>query len=121
MNKDRIAKLESIAKELVTKFIFEELEDYEKNFWIITITWTKISSDLSYLDIFVSSLINMETLPKTLAKHNYKIQKKFNKNVEIRKLPKIRFRYDYKWKISGDILQTINSLKNKKSKYLNIW
>ena len=111
MNKDRIAKLESVAKELVTKFIFEELEDSEKNFWLITITWTKISSDLSYLDIFVSSLVNMNILPKTLAKHNYKIQKKFNKSIKIRKLPRIRFRYDEKWKISGDVLQTINSLK----------
>ena len=110
MNKERIAKLESITKELVTKFIFEELEDSENIFWLITITWTKISPDLSYLDIFVSSLKNSQLLPKTLAKHNYHIQKKLNTSIAIRKLPKIRFRYDDKWETSGDILQIINNL-----------
>jgi len=32
MNSERIKKLERIAQELVTRFIFEELEDSEKNF-----------------------------------------------------------------------------------------
>ena len=111
MNKDRIAKLESVARGLVTTFIFEELEDAENIFWIITVTWTKISSDLSYIDIYVSSLTNSELLTKTLAKHNYTIQKKLNKSIWIRKLPRIRFRYDDKWEVSWDILQTIKNLK----------
>ena len=111
MNKDKIAKLESITKELVTKFILEELNLIWDNFWIITVTWTKISSDLSYLDIFVSSIKNNELLTKKLAKNNYLIQKKLNKSIDIRKLPKIRFRYDNKWKLSSDIIETINSLK----------
>ena len=33
------------------------------------------------------------------------------KSIDIRKLPKIRFRYDNKWKLSSDIIETINSLK----------
>jgi ribosome-binding factor A len=33
-------------------------------------------------------------LTKTLAKHAHAIQRKFNKAVAVRKLPKIRFRYD---------------------------
>jgi len=110
MNKERIKKLESLAQELITWFIFEELEDSEKDFWLITVTWTKISSDLSYLDIFVSSIKNSEILTKTLAKHNHIIQKKFNKAVAIRKLPRIRYRYDERWAIWQDVCDTINSL-----------
>jgi len=103
MNEQRLKKLENIASRLVSKFIFEELEDTEAIFWIITITWVKISSDLSYLDIYVSSFKNTNILAKTLAKHNYHIQKKLNKEIEIRKLPKIRFRYDS----SGEVWQEV--------------
>ena len=103
MNEQRIKKLEIVSRELVSNFIFEELEDAEKTFWIITITWVKISSDLSYLDVFVSSLHNGDILPKTLAKHNYEIQKRLNKSIDIRKLPRIRFRYDDKWAIGQEV------------------
>ena len=112
MNQQRISKLESIAKQLVSNFIFEELEDSEQIFWIITVTWIKISSDLSYLDIYVSSFKNSDILPKTLAKHNYTIQKKLNKAIDIRKLPKIRYRYDSKWEIWEAICKQINKYTN---------
>lgn len=111
MNQERIKKLERLSRELISSFIFEELEDSELNFWIITITWVKISSDLSYLDVFVSSFKNWEILTKTLAKHNYKIQWRFNRIINIRKLPKIRFRYDWSWKIWQEIWDLINNLK----------
>ena len=110
MNKERIKKLERISRELLTNFIFEELDDSQLIFWIITITWVKISSDLSYLDIFVSSMINWDTLPKTLAKHNREIQSRLNKALNIRKLPKIRFRYDNSWETWQDICNIINEI-----------
>lgn len=110
MNQERIKKLERVSRELVTNYIFEELEDSELTFWIITITWVKISSDISYLDIFVSSLNNWEILTKTLAKHNYNIQWRFNKALNIRKLPKIRFRYDNSWAIWEEVCKVINKV-----------
>jgi len=110
MNKDRIKKLERVSRELVTNFIFEELEDSERMFWIITVTWVKISSDLSYLDIFVSSLLNWEKLAKTLAKHNREIQWRFNRAIEIRKLPRIRFRYDDSWARWQEVYETIRKV-----------
>lgn len=110
MNNERIKKLESISRKLITSFIFEEIEDTEKNFWIITITWIKISTDLSYLDIYVSSLQNWEILTKTLAKHNNEVQKRLNKLLNIRKLPKIRYRYDNSWAKWQEICQTINKI-----------
>jgi len=110
MNQERIKKLESISRELVSHYILEELDDSELTFWIITVTWTKISPDLSYLDIFVSSLHNWEILAKTLAKHNREIQWRFNRAVNIRKLPKIRFRYDNKWAVWQEVCELINSI-----------
>ena len=110
MNQERIKKLESVSRELVSHYILEELDDSELNFWIITVTSVKISSDLSYLDIFVSSLLNWDMLPKTLAKHNREIQWRFNRALNIRKLPKIRFRYDDKWAIWQEVCEVIKSI-----------
>ncbi len=107
MNKERIKKLEWVALELVSSYVFNSLEDSEQIFWIITILWVKISSDLSYLDIYVSSLKNWNTLTKTLAKHNHEIQSRLNKKIGIRKLPKIRFRYDDSWEVWQKITDTI--------------
>jgi len=110
MNKERIKKLESVSRELVSRYILEELDDSELNFWLITVTWVKISSDLSYLDIFVSSLLNWDLLTKTLAKHNKEIQWRFNRALSIRKLPKIRFRYDESWAIWQEVCEVIKSI-----------
>jgi len=110
MNNERIKKLERVSRELITSFIFEELDDTELTFGIITVTWVKISSDLSYLDIFVSSLLNWEILPKTLAKHNREIQWRFNRALKIRKLPKIRFRYDDSGAVWQNVCDTINKV-----------
>lgn len=110
MNQERIRKLERVSRELVTNFIFEELEDSELTFWIITVTWVKISSDLSYLDIYVSSLKNGNILAKTLAKHNYEVQAKFNRILNIRKLPRIRYRYDNSWAIWQEVCEVINQV-----------
>ena len=110
MNQERIKKLERVARELISNFIFEELEDSELTFWIITVTWVKISSDISYIDIFVSSLLNWEILTKTLAKHNREIQWRFNKALSIRKLPKIRFRYDDAWATWQEVCNVINEI-----------
>jgi len=108
MNKERIKKLEAVTHELVSNYIFESLEDSEQIFGIITITWVKISSDISYLDIYVSSLKKWELLTKTLAKHNHEIQSRLNKKIEIRKLPRIRFRYDDSWEVWQNVCNTIN-------------
>lgn len=110
MNKERIKKLESVSRELVSQYILEELDDSELNFWLITVTGVKISSDLSYLDIFVSSLLNWDILPKTLAKHNREIQWRFNRALSIRKLPKIRFRYDESGAIWQEVCEVIKSI-----------
>lgn len=109
MKEERIKRLEWTAQKILSEIIFEEIEDSEKIFWIITITKVKVSQDLSYLDIYVSSFQNKEILAKTLAKHAYWIQKKFNKRIGLLKMPKFRFRYDE----SGERFSKIDNLIKK--------
>lgn len=110
MKQDRLKKLEGIIQELVSRFIFEEIEDAEQIFWIITITKVKVSPDLSYLDVFVSAFNEKELLTKTLAKHAHDIQRKISHTMDIRKIPRIRFRYDEEGIVSSVITKQINDL-----------
>jgi len=110
MNKERLNKLESVAKQLVSGFLLEEIREIEEDFWLINVSGVKISSDISYLDVYISSFKNSDILAKTLAPYAPEITRKLHKNLPLRKLPKIRFRYDESWEIGGKIIEKINSL-----------
>ena len=110
MNQEKIKKLENISRWIIAEFFMEELREVEAEFSLINIAKVEISSDLSYLDIFVSSFKNQELLTKTLAKYAPEMNRKLHKKLSLRKMPKIRFRYDESWEISSEILWTINNL-----------
>ncbi len=110
MNKERLKKLEATSHKVLSDIIFEETSEIWTDFWLITITEIEISPDLSYLDVWVSAFKNEDILAKTLAKKNHIIQSRYNKTINIRKLPKIRYRYDNKGKIWQTICETINEI-----------
>ena len=110
MNSDKLKKLESISQKIISEFFIEELRELDIDFWLINIAWVKISSDLSYLDISISSFKNQDILTKTIAKYAPEMNRKLHKKLSIRKMPKIRLKYDESWEISQDILKTINNL-----------
>jgi len=110
MSKERLKKIESVVIELVWEVLGEQIKEIESDFGMINITWVKISSDFSYLDIYVSSLKNTEQLTKTLADFAPILHKFLAKKLSLRKLPKARFRYDGTWEIAQDITLTINNL-----------
>ncbi|ATU05440.1 hypothetical protein BKN14_03230 [Candidatus Gracilibacteria bacterium HOT-871] len=110
MNKDRLKKLEATSHKVLSDIIFEETSEIGTDFGLITITEIEISPDLSYLDVWVSAFKNEDILAKTLAKKNHIIQSRYNKTINIRKLPKIRYRYDNKGKIGQTICETINEI-----------
>lgn len=121
MNKERLKKLEVTSHKVLSDIIFEETSEIWVEFWLITITEIIISPDLSYLDVWVSAFKNEDILAKTLAKKNWIIQSRYNKAINIRKLPRIRYRYDNKWKIWQEIAQTINKVtENLESKDNNL-
>ena len=110
MNKERLKKLESTSHKILWDIIFEETSEIWVDFWLITITEIVISPDLSYLDVWVSAFKNEDILAKTLAKKNWIIQSRYNKAINIRKLPRIRYRYDNKWKIWQEASVVINEI-----------
>ncbi len=116
MNSERLKKIENESKKILSNIIFEETSELLNDFWLITITEVKISADFSYIDVFVSSMKSQNLLTKALAKKNHIIQHRYNKTLDIRKLPKIRYRYDNKWETSEKILETINKITKDNEK-----
>lgn len=113
MNLDKKKKLETTSRKLISNFVIERIEDNDRIFWLINVNWVEISSDLSYLDVFVSSFENTELLTKTLAKYARNMESIILKNLEMRKVPRIRFRYDEKWEIGQKVIAEINKLEIK--------
>lgn len=113
MKAERIQKAQSISKKLLSEYILQDLQELSVDFWIITITQVIISNDLSYMDIYVSSLKNMENLTKSLWEIAPNMQKILGKKIDFIKVPRIRFRYDESWIQSFQVYKTIKELPSK--------
>lgn len=110
MKEERKKKWESIMQKIASDYIVEELREDSWDFGIITITETKISPDFSYVDFYVSSLYKSELLTKFLAEYAQEIENRMCRCMAIRKIPKVRFRYDETGKTSFEIYQEIKKL-----------
>ncbi len=113
MNETRLKKMNSMLKELVWNIILENTFEIQSDFWLITVNSVELAPDMSYLDIFVSSIKNSELLCKSLANYAQIIKEGINKEITLRKTPIIRFRYTDEMEFSTDLLQKINSLEIK--------
>ncbi len=110
MDTQRLKKVERLSLKLISDYFLEQIKDIEEDFGLINILGVRLSPDLSYLDIYVSSFKNWDILCKTLAKYAPELTWKLHRTLTLRKLPKLRFRYDSSWEKSQKILDTINSL-----------
>lgn len=113
MKAERLQKAESITKKLIWEYLIQELQELTIEYGIVTITDAKISSDLSYLDIYVSTLRNKDTITKKLAEYAHPIHRMLGQKINFIKVPKIRFRYDETGETSFGIYQTISQLDIK--------
>lgn len=111
MNQERTKRMESKLKEIITSKLFELTAEIQSDFWIINVNWVKISPDMSYLDVLVSSIKSQDTLCKALAVYAQELKQEINKNITLRKTPIIRFRYDNSNETTIDLLSKIEALK----------
>ena len=113
MKESRREKAESITQKLISEYIITELPELIIDFWIVTITQVKISSELSYIDVFVSCMKNTELLTKKLALYAHPLHRILWREIDFIKVPKIRFRYDESGKNMFEIAQLIDSVEKK--------
>lgn len=110
MKADRLKKMNSMLKEIVWKCIMEQTLEVQSEFWLITVNDVELASDMSYLDVFVSSLKNSDTLCKKLALYAQDVKEAINKDITLRKTPIVRFRYSNEMELSTKLISKINSL-----------
>lgn len=113
MNDARTKKMNAMLKEIVSTALLEATLEVQSDFWLITVNSVRIAPDMSYLDIFVSSIKNKEILCKTLAPNAQFIKESINKAVTLRKTPIVRFRYDDEMEVSTHLMGKINQLEIK--------
>ena len=109
----KIDRLNNMFVEEISKIIHEEIKDRDIGF--VTITDAKITNDLSFAKIYVTSLDdNREKVLNALNKASGFIRTMLCDRVKIRKMPEIHFVYDesieYGKKIE-DIIERINNEK----------
>lgn len=110
MREDRRKKAEHISKKMISTYLVQELPESMSEYGLITLTDTKLSQDLSYIDVYVSSLKSSDTLTKYLALYARDIEKQLCKNLPLIKIPRVRFRYDTTHKDAFEIYQKIQEL-----------
>ena len=107
----KLERLGNIMLEEISKVIHEEIRDEDIQF--VTITFVKISSDLSYAKVYFTTLKDdkKEEIVKALNGASKFIRGKLFDRVIIRKMPELTFVYDdsigYGQKIEG-IIKEIN-------------
>ncbi len=111
MNEQKLKKFENISRKIISDALTQDIELDHATFGLINITTLKLSSEHSYLDVYVSSFKKPEDLAKYMSEHASYIQKRLGKNIGSYKIPKIRFRYDDSWENSQDINSIISNLE----------
>ncbi|MBW7954260.1 ribosome-binding factor A [Candidatus Gracilibacteria bacterium] len=111
MKENRLNRYNSELKEIVGNCLLNHTIEMQKEFGLITVNEVNLATDLSYLDIFVSSITNQDKLCKELALYAQEIKVSINKNIVLRKMPIIRFRYRDEMEFTTNLLKKINSLE----------
>ncbi len=107
----KIERLQNAFVEKISKIIQEEIKDSRIDF--VTVTYVKISSDLSYAKVYFTCLHDeaKDEVIRVLNNASKFIERKLCDLVEIRKMPELTFVYDnsieYGNKIE-DIIEKIN-------------
>ena len=109
----KIDRLNNMFVEEISKIIHEEIKDKEIGF--VTITDARITNDLSFAKVYITSLSNnREKVLNSLNKASGFIRTMLCDRVKMRKMPELQFVYDesieYGKKIE-DIIERINNEK----------
>ena len=107
----KLERLQDTFIEEISKIIRNNIKD--KNIEFVTITASKISSDLSYAKIYFTTLKddNREDITKSLNKASSYIRTELCNRVNIRKMPELSFVYDDSIEYGNKIEHIIDSLK----------
>jgi ribosome-binding factor A len=110
----KIDRLNNMFVEEISKIIHTEIKDKEVGF--VTVTAAKVTNDLSFAKIYVTTLNdNRDKVVATLNKASGFIRTMLCDRVKIRKMPEIHFVYDTSIEYGKKIEDIIDRINNDKS------
>ena len=109
----KIERMQNEFVEKISKIIKEEVKDTTIDF--VTITYVRISSDLSYAKVYFTclNLDKKNEIEKALNKASKFIEMKLSEIVEIRKMPELTFVYDNSIEYGNKIEEIIEQINNE--------
>ncbi len=110
----KLDRLSHIFVEEISKILMNEVNDEQLKF--VTITYVKITSDLSFAKVYFTVLDEnrKEDVAKALNKASGFIRSKLCEQVDIRKMPELNFVYDESIDYGDKIENIIDKLKEDK-------
>ncbi len=109
----RIERLQIKIREELGKIIAKEFDFAFGT--LVTITRTELSEDLTAVRIYISVMPERseQNVLAEMKKDIYDVQQKFNKKMEMRPVPRIRFVIDETVREAAKIEEDLYNLKNK--------
>ena len=109
----KIDRLNNMFVEEISKIIHEEIKDKEIDF--VTITDARVTNDLSFAKIYITTLNNdRKKVLNALNKASGFIRSLLCDRIEIRKMPEIHFVYDESIEYGKKIEDIIERIHNEK-------
>ena len=110
----RIPRVNELIKEEISRIIFEEIEF--PTGVLVTVAKVDTSKDLRNSNIFITALPeeNLSGIVDSLNKRSVFLQKKMNKLLRMRPLPRIRFAEEREASEAGRIEEILEQLKKGK-------
>ena len=109
----KIDRLNNMFVEEISKIIHEEIKN--KDIGFVTITDARITNDLSFAKIYITTLDNnREKVLNALNKSSGFIRSLLCDRVQIRKMPEIHFVYDESIEYGKKIEDIIDRINNEK-------
>lgn len=110
---NRVPRINQLFKKEIGKIILEDI-DFPDNV-LVTITQVETSPNLIQSKIYISCFPEKETesVFKILNKRVYEIQKKLDRKLRMRPVPKIIFKKEKKIKEADRIEELLEELKNE--------
>ena len=109
----KIERLNNMFVEEISKILHDDIKDKEIGF--VTITEAKITSDLSFAKIYITSLDeDRNKVLKALNRASGAVRTLLCNRVKVRKMPEIHFVYDESIEYGKKIEEIIERINNEK-------